>query len=96
MRGIRIMLVAAILAVGLVGMAGPALAAEGSAPGAEVQGDVINTGSNGGTGVLGGSSSTPSGVLPFTGAQITGFLVVALLAIGTGVVLVRRTGSGIA
>jgi hypothetical protein len=49
---------------------------------ASFEGDTDNTGSGGGTTVL-----------PFTGADITLFLVIGLAAIGAGAALVRRAGS---
>jgi LPXTG-motif cell wall-anchored protein len=36
-------------------------------------------------------TSTESGTLPFTGADVTLFLVIGLSAIGAGTILVRRT-----
>jgi hypothetical protein len=92
MRGMRIV-VGVILVVGVVGIASPAFA-RGSSPGSPPKGDITfrDTGSDDAAEVR-GAPDVASGVLPFTGAQLTGFVVVALLTIGTGVLLVRRTKS---
>ena len=91
MRGVRIT-IAAIVAVGLMALAGPAFAGD-SSPGSPPKGTIVfrDGGTDGGTDSgateVGGAAS----LLPFTGAQITGFVVVALLTIGAGMVIVRRT-----
>jgi LPXTG-motif cell wall-anchored protein len=91
MRILRL-LAASVLACLVVGLfATAALAQEGSGPEPDnpgIEGETINPNPND----L-GENEGDGGVLPFTGADITLFVVIGLAAIGTGTLIVRRTRS---
>lgn len=85
MRSTKILLTTALVFV-LMSLSAVALAqpAGGSGPAVEppdIESEAINP----------QSDDTGSGTLPFTGADVTLFLVIGLSAIGAGTVLVRRT-----
>ncbi|MDQ4059319.1 MAG: hypothetical protein M3124_09390 [Actinomycetota bacterium] len=82
MRGIKVLL-ASLAVVALMGFFVPALAQEGSSDDPpRVQPNVLNKDD-----VLG--SAEDNSVLPFTGAQMTLFVVVGFAAIGLGATALR-------
>jgi LPXTG-motif cell wall-anchored protein len=87
MRRMKIVMTAALVCV-LMSLSTVALAqpAGGSGPAVDtpgISGETITPQSR--------DTSTDSGTLPFTGADVTLFLVIGLSAIGAGTILVRRT-----
>jgi LPXTG-motif cell wall-anchored protein len=71
----------ALLIVAVMALMGPAVAATGSSERPQVvHNDVVQK-----------SPSTEPASLPFTGSDVTAFAVAGVVAIGTGVVLVRKT-----
>jgi hypothetical protein len=88
-------LVAAVVCA-LLAMTGTAFAQDpsGTVKQPKVGGETLNTGGNQPASFEGetdeGGGGTP--VLPFTGADVTLFLVIGVAAIAAGAALVRRTG----
>jgi hypothetical protein len=58
-------------------------------PNPDVQADLLERGGSQPTGETGGQAE--SGTLPFTGADLTLFVVTGVALVGTGTILVRRT-----
>jgi hypothetical protein len=58
-------------------------------PNSDVQADLLERGGSQPTGETGGQAE--SGTLPFTGADLTLFVVTGVALVGTGTILVRRT-----
>lgn len=88
----------ACLITSVMGVMGAALAAGSAEKPPKVEGKVLNKGpSGGGPGANVLPSFTPSqrgaSTLPFTGADVTLFVIVGVAAIGVGTLLVRRTRS---
>jgi hypothetical protein len=95
MKSIRILLVLTIIAAALAVM-GPALAAgSNEQPPPNVKGKIIRNGNspNQGPSVLGARERGATGALPFTGSELTLFVVAGTAAVGAGTVLVRRSRS---
>ncbi len=97
MRSIRILLVTAFVAVAM-GVMGSAFAQSNEQPPNVLPKRINNQGPNNGNDVAPGFFSRPSergatapSALPFTGADLTLFGVVGVIAVAGGVVLVRRT-----
>lgn len=88
----------ALVVCALVAMTGTAFAqnTSGTVKKPKVEAETLTSGESepaafeGGTDNGGGSGATT--VLPFTGADVTLFLVIGLAAIGAGAALVRRAG----
>ena len=100
MRTVRISLVALIV-VAAMSLMGSALAQSNEQPPQVLPKRINNQGPNNGPGVLPGFISGPSergatapSALPFTGSDLTLFAAAGIIAIGGGVVLVRRSRRG--
>ena len=81
---------AVVLTLGLLALAAPAFAGSGNThPKNVVRGKRVAKGPS----VLGTTTTQPApgAALPFTGAQLTGFVLVGLGAIATGTLIVRRS-----
>jgi hypothetical protein len=100
-KSIRLLIVAS-LALASLGLAGAALAQSAEQPPEEEVKDVVIRNDKPGEELLPSllprgerrGEEVGAGVLPFTGADLTLFVVLGLAAIGAGTVIVRRARSG--